>query len=181
MARIRETALYYEPAAEQPGRSSEETTRILGVKNTLVRMGISIRNVPAAAVGQSVGSLLGRKNFPACETEITAHENAAGINTSTTSVTASLPINEPVLLLDGLTGKRLNILLRELRKSGVSLPCKAVVTDSNIHWSFVQLYQELVAEREAMTPQAGIDGTTTGETATESPSEAIHAATTPTE
>lgn len=175
MARLRETALYYEPdagshtfaepdaehnpsaepmadqsdqSASQPANksanlsanpSADTAARIRGVKSTLVRLGIQIRNVAATESGQVIGSLLGRKNFPPCETD---------------SPATAPPISEPVLLLDGLTSKRLDILLRELRKSGVTLPCKAVVTDNNIHWSFAKLYRELVAEREALAQAA---------------------------
>lgn len=123
MAKNRETVLYYAP----PGDTQTST-----VKSVLVRLGISIRNITPESTGQTIGCLLGRKNFgtrEAPETPILA---------------------EPVLVMDGFHEKRLNILLRELKKAGVSLPYKAVVTETNIGWLFWQLYEELCAEHQAM-------------------------------
>ena len=40
--------------------------------------------------------------------------------------------------------------LRELRQHGVSVPYKAIVTETNLGWLFHQLYEELAAEHEAM-------------------------------
>ena len=50
----------------------------------------------------------------------------------------------------GFTDKRLEILLREMKKSGVSVPYKAIVTETNLGWLFHQLYDELAAEHKAM-------------------------------
>lgn len=124
MASKRETALYYEPG---------DVARSTAVKGVLVRLGVRIRNVPAEDSGQTVGCLLGRKGFDRrehCETP-------------------ALP--EPLLLLDGFTDKRLDILLRELKKAGAAVPYKAVVTETNLTWLFHQLYEELAAEHEAMS------------------------------
>lgn len=119
----RETVLYYDP---QGG------ARAVAVKSILVRMGARIKNVAPDAVGQTVGCLLGRKGFDArAQTEAPA-------------------LAEPVLVLDGFTDKRLELLLRALKKSGVSVPYKAVVTQDNLGWLFHQLYEELAAEHEAM-------------------------------
>ena len=38
-----------------------------------------------------------------------------------------------------------------MKKSGVSVPYKAVVTETNLGWIFHQLYDELVREHEAMS------------------------------
>lgn len=126
MAVSRETVLFYEPEGSAQGAP---------LKAVLVRLGVRIRNVPAASVGQSIGCLLGRKGF-----EMRENPEAP-----------ALPA--PVLVMDGFTDKRLEILLREMRKSGVSVPYKAVVTETNLGWLFHQLYEELAAEHEAM--QAG--------------------------
>ena len=53
-------------------------------------------------------------------------------------------------LLDGFTEKRLNILLREMKAYGVSVPYKAMVTEHNIGWTLSDLFTELVREHEAM-------------------------------
>ena len=55
-----------------------------------------------------------------------------------------------MLVLDGFTEKRLEILLREMKAHGVSVPYKAIVTEHNIGWSLSALFAELVREHEAM-------------------------------
>ena len=120
----RETVLYYAP------RGGEQTAVL---KSILVQMGARIKNVAPEAVGQTVGCLLGRKCFD-------ARENPEAPT-----------LAEPMLVLDGFTDKRLEILLREMKKHGVSVPYKAIVTETNIGWIFHQLYEELAREHEAMS------------------------------
>ena len=120
----RETVLYYDP------RGGEQTAVL---KSIPVQMGARIKNVAPEAVGQTVGCLLGRKGFD-------ARENPEAPT-----------LAEPMLVLDGFTDKRLEILLREMKKHGVSVPYKAIVTETNIGWIFHQLYEELAREHEAMS------------------------------
>ena len=120
----RETVLYYDP------RGGEQTAVL---KTILVQMGARIKNVAPEAVGQAVGCLLGRKGFD-------ARENPEAPT-----------LAEPMLVLDGFTDKRLETLLREMKKHGVSVPYKAIVTETNIGWIFHQLYEELAREHEAMS------------------------------
>ena len=122
MAVSRETVLWFDPDGGQSA----------AVKSILVQMGVRIRNVAPAAVGQTIGCLLGRKAFAERE----APEAPA--------------LASPVLVMDGFTEKRLEILLREMKKHGVSVPYKAVVTETNLGWLFYQLYEELAREHEAM-------------------------------
>ena len=124
MAGSRETVLYYDPAGGE---------RAAALKAILVQMGARIKNVPPEAVGQTVGCLLGRKGYD-------ARENPE-----------APALAEPVLVLDGFTDKRLEILLREMKKHSVSVPYKAIVTETNIGWIFHQLYEELAREHEAMS------------------------------
>ncbi len=122
MAASREKVLYFEP------RPSEQTAAL---KTVLARMGVRIKNVEAASAGQTVGFLLGRKGFAERDTP------------------AEAP-SAPMLVLDGFTEKRLEILLREMKAHGVSVPYKAIVTEHNIGWSLSALFAELVREHEAM-------------------------------
>lgn len=122
MAKSRETALYYDP---------EGGERAQQVKTVLVCMGARIRNIAAADFAQTVGFALGRADFAQC------------------ADTAEVP-EQPMLVLDGFTSKRLDVLLRELRQHGVSVPYKAIVTEHNLPWTLRALYDELVREHEAM-------------------------------
>ena len=101
---------------------SEQTAAL---KTVLVRMGVRIKNVEA------VGFLLNRKGF------------------EPTDETADAP-SAPMMVLDGFTEKRLDILLREMKAYGVSVPYKAMVTEHNIGWTLSDLFTELVREHEAM-------------------------------
>lgn len=123
MAVSRETVLFYQPADGTQGAL---------LKPILARMGVRIKNIAPDAVGQTVGCLLGRKGFD-------ARENPE-----------ALVLAQPMLVMDGFTDKRLEILLREMRGAGVSIPYKAVVTGNNLGWLFHQLYDELAAEHAAM-------------------------------
>ena len=80
---------------------------------------------------QTVGFALGRAGF------------------AQSADTAEAP-EQPMLVLDGFTSKRLDVLLRELRQHGVSVPYKAIVTEHNLPWTLRALYDELVREHEAM-------------------------------
>lgn len=122
MAASREKVLYFEP---QPSEQSA------ALKTVLVRMGVRIKNVDADSVGQTVGFLLNRKGFAETDT-------AAGTPSA------------PMMVLDGFTEKRLDILLREMKAHGVSVPYKAIVTEHNIGWTLSDLFAELVREHEAM-------------------------------
>lgn len=123
MAVSRETVLFYQPADGTQGAL---------LKPILARMGVRIKNIAPDAVGQTVGCLLGRKGFD-------ARENPE-----------APVLAQPMLVMDGFTDKRLEILLREMRGAGVSIPYKAVVTGNNLGWLFHQLYDELAAEHAAM-------------------------------
>ena len=94
-------------------------------------MGARIRNIAAADFAQTVGFALGRAGFAQCADIVEAPE-------------------QPMLVLDGFTSKRLDVLLRELRQQGVSVPYKAIVTEHNLPWTLRALYDELVREHEAM-------------------------------
>ena len=123
MAVSRETVLLYQPEGSELGAQ---------LKPILERMGVRIKNVTPDAVGQTVGCLLGRKGFD-------ARENPE-----------APALGQPMLVMDGFTDKRLEILLREMRSAGVSVPYKAVVTENNLGWLFHQLFDELAAEHAAM-------------------------------
>lgn len=123
MAVSRETVLLYQPEGSELGAQ---------LKPILVRMGVRLKNVTSDAVGKTVGCLLGRKGFD-------ARENPE-----------APALGQPMLVMDGFTDKRLEILLREMRSAGVSVPYKAVVTENNLGWLFHQLFDELAAEHAAM-------------------------------
>jgi len=54
------------------------------------------------------------------------------------------------MLVMAVKRERLDILLDALKKEGLSIPYKAVVTPDNGWWSSLQLYRELQREHETM-------------------------------
>ena len=54
----------------------------------------------------------------------------------------------------GLSGRQLDAFLRGIRqKAGGTVALKAILTETNMEWDSVQLYQELQRERQAMEAQ----------------------------
>ena len=59
-----------------------------------------------------------------------------------------LPFGEEMLVMFGFRGSMLNDLLRFFRQTGLApVELKAMATPTNIHWSSLQLYEALRAER----------------------------------
>ncbi len=125
--------LYYNP---------DSSIRVTKLKGVLVRMGIRIRNVAPDQVLDTVGELAG----------ISGYENR-GHSAASDEEKKELPvIAEEMMVMYGFTSSRIDELLAGLRKAGVSkVELKAVVTETNISWSFFQLYEEIKKEHERMT------------------------------
>ena len=60
------------------------------------------------------------------------------------------PPREQFMLLCGLGDRQLDRLLAAMRRAGVSVPCKAVLTEHNQGWTFCQLVEEVAREHEKM-------------------------------
>ena len=60
---------------------------------------------------------------------------------------------EPLLALADFTEPQLDALLAALRQKSISIPLKAVLTQTNRRWTVGQLLEELRREHEAMTRQ----------------------------
>ena len=123
--KVRETVLYFTPEPMAHG---------MKLKGVLVQMGIRIRNVAPEQAGETIGSLLGLEGYD--------------------SGPASEPmaeITEEILVMHQFSGSRMDELLLNLRRAGVpKINLKAIVTDSNIGWTFQHLYEEIKEEHEKM-------------------------------
>lgn len=89
-----------------------------------------IRLIPVSAVqcSKTVGSLL-------------------GLPTSVRPLSAGAAPKEPVLVLCGFTPGRMDAFLTRLRAGGVPSVLQAVVTPTNLGWTFSALAAELARER----------------------------------
>lgn len=107
------------------------------VRRAALPLKLRVRTAPPEQSGQTVGFLLGRKGFEPREDA----PDAGGVPA----------VTEPILVLDGFTGPRLDALLRALARARVPRSVlKAVVTADNIHWTLAELWAELQKEREAL-------------------------------
>lgn len=134
MKRLTETVLYYTP---------ENNINVTKLKGVLVRMGIRIKNVAPEQVKDSVGSLLGFAEYEKNDGQgVLKEEQEEG----------DFPrITEEMLVMHNFSSRRLDELLLNLRKAGVpKIDLKAVVTESNVAWTFYQLYEEIKEEHEKM-------------------------------
>ena len=123
--RAKETVLYYCP---------QGTKHKNQVKAVLVQMGVRIKNIDQDQIGQTIGYLAGIPGFEKKE-----------------EGTENVPIREEVLVMKDFAGSRMDQLFLGLRRAKVpSGALKAIITDSNVNWSFYQLSQELVKERTAI-------------------------------
>ena len=58
---------------------------------------------------------------------------------------------EELFVMAGLSGGRVDAVLAALRKAGIRIPYKAVMTATNQDWNVRKLYREICSEHEAMT------------------------------
>lgn len=58
-------------------------------------------------------------------------------------------LTESMLLFHDFTDKRLDALLKALRREQVGVDYKAVTTETNMKWTILQLYFEMEKERNA--------------------------------
>lgn len=129
MAAVMRTVLYYTP---------EQSPKVSTLKSIFVRLGIRIKNVAPDQVMQQVGYLAGLPGFEESE-----------------SGDQLLTIDEEVLVLKNFTGQDIDVLLQNIRKTGLpKIALKAVLTESNSKWTFYQLYQEIKQEHEMMSGKA---------------------------
>lgn len=94
-------------------------------------MRIRLQTVEKADFRQPIENLLGQKKNPFLE----AYEGNL--------------VTESMLVLDGFSDKRLDALLKALKKEQITVDYKAVVTSVNRKWTALQLYLEMEKEKKA--------------------------------
>ena len=61
-------------------------------------------------------------------------------------------MEEPMMVMQGLSGRRMDELLRTIKMNGIPpITLKAVVTEHNISWDSMKLYEELKSERQKLS------------------------------
>ena len=98
--------------------------------------GVRVRPVSPEQTGETVGHLFGLKGFA-------AREDGAAVPAAPA---------EPALVLSGFSRQRLDALFAALKRSGVPfIAHKAMLTPTNVSWTFAQLCEELSREYQAVT------------------------------
>lgn len=105
------------------------SAKLAKLRMLLLRAGIGCRVVNPAEQGMTIGALAG---------------------TGSTAAAAAEGFTGEMMVMCGLDDGRFNALLAAMRANGVSIPLKAVMTETNAGWTAGALYKELCAEHEAM-------------------------------
>ena len=130
---MKETVLYFSP---------KKTPQTAALKGLLIRMGIRIRNIAPEQVNEQVGALAGIAGFEKANAKPATDPNTAA------------KLQEEMLVLCNFSEARLDALLQGMRRSGIRIALKAMLTESNASWTFLQLYEELSEEHARMTNAA---------------------------
>ena len=143
--KIVDTVLLYAP---------EKSSKALRMKPAIIRMGARIKMVTPEMFQMKIGELLGFTESEIAEIAATAQvsDEEAGHNSqlSEEEVKELAKLQEEVLVMWNFEGTKIDTLLRNFKKAGVSkVNLKAVVTPNNIKWTFAQLVHELGKEHEA--------------------------------
>ena len=101
-----------------------------GIRKIADRLNIKVVEAADDKAGEAVGFLAGFGGF--------------------LSNSSSEEADESCLVFSAVSGKKLDAFLSELKKSGISIPYKAVVTATNQSWTLKKLVSELIKEREQL-------------------------------
>ena len=98
---------------------------------------MAVKAVPTKDYAQTVGALAGAADCPRTE-----------------EVYSGAPLGEPMLVFCGFYGGRMEQALGAMRRTGLRIPYKAMLTASNRGWRPAELLSELQKEHAAMTRNA---------------------------
>lgn len=102
------------------------------VRRTALLLKLRLRIAGPEQTGQQLGYLLGRKGYESTDGEAS-------------------PVTDPILVMDGFPGARMDALLRALSRTRVPRTVyKSVVTATNVDWTLYALWEELKRERAAL-------------------------------
>lgn len=111
-----------------------EKERLREINRVLFPLGYRIRTVKKEDYLQLMGYLVGIKTINPVESSYEGEELA-----------------DEMLLMAGMGSRDVDNLITAFRKAKLTpISCKAVLTETNQYWNALQLFEELVKEREAM-------------------------------
>ena len=103
------------------------------VRKILARVGAQERAVSPDELSHPLGYLAGLDGFEPAESDDCA------------------PFTDEMLVMCSFGKLQFDLFLNMLKKEGVRIPLKAVLTQTNSGWSSLRLYEQIKSEHEAMT------------------------------
>lgn len=104
------------------------------LESAVSSLGIKHTPIPPNKAGETLGFLAGYAGFSSNSSEVSAEGEC--------------------VIFSGISSKRLDLLLKEMRRAGLDIPLKAVVTAHNQNQSVEWLLRELAKEHEAISKSA---------------------------
>ena len=102
------------------------------LKSILLRLGIKIKVVAPNEFSVPIGTLIG----------------TTAASSSPTAEDCSF--SDEMIVMVGFTNARLDLFLKALRKDGILIPLKAILTPQNSTWNALELRNELAKEHKKM-------------------------------
>lgn len=113
--------------------NAKDPERAWLIKKAINSLGIAVEHVARRDYLKPVGTLAGEKLFLTIEKEYDGPE-----------------LDDIMMVMAGLSGERLDQVLKALRESGAgNIAYKAVLTQTNQFWTSLMLYEELKKEHVA--------------------------------
>lgn len=111
----------------------QDTEKLQKVKFAAIPLKLRLVRVEKADYSQTIGYLSGQKDM---------EENPEKYE--------GTDLEQEMLVFAGLSNQKLDELLKAMRKAGVRVNYKAILTETNCRWTVLELYHELAAEHETM-------------------------------
>ena len=109
-------------------------SRLKLVRKALSALGCNVRTVSKKEYSQPIGYLVGDEKFVSCDKKY-----------------SGAVFDDEMLVMYGFGSEMIDVLIAALKKIGIgSIALKAVVTEQNINWDSVKLYNEIKKEHEQM-------------------------------
>lgn len=120
----------------------------------LLPLRMKVKEVLPEDYGKPVGYLAGLKEFaPKAEKDNMERLQGEG-ESHIEDISGQTSFQEfpgEMMVMAGLVGGRIDQVLRAVRKSGISVPYKAVLTAANQTWNAWELFSEIKKEHETMS------------------------------
>lgn len=111
----------------------QDTEKLRKVKYAMLPLKMRMVQVKKEEYAQTIGYLAGLKEMEENPEKYEGEE-----------------LGQEMMIFAGLRNQRLDELLKAMRKAGVCVPYKAILTETNCTWNVPELYQELAREHASM-------------------------------